>query len=102
MSSIYITFDSAPQTFFYTLSNMLKLDEAKNVLEIACGAGKLIPSVLDLKAPQTFYYATDISEEMINFAKIRLEKNFLKYKSTLTFEEWMKEQNLEFGIVNGE
>jgi ubiquinone/menaquinone biosynthesis C-methylase UbiE len=72
MSTLYITFDSAPQTFFYTLSNMLKLNEAKNVLEIACGAGKLIPQVLDLKAPETFYYATDISEEMINFAKIRL------------------------------
>jgi hypothetical protein len=51
MSTVYVTFDSAPQTFFYTLINMLKLNQAKNVLEIACGAGKLIPQVLDLKAP---------------------------------------------------
>ena len=101
MSTIYITFDSAPQTFFYTLSNMLKLDQAKNVLEIACGAGKLIPQVLDLKAPDTFYYATDISEEMINFSKIRLEKHFEKYESKLSFEEWVKKQNLEFGVING-
>jgi hypothetical protein len=62
MSELYLTIDSAPQTFFYTLSNMMKLDQSKNILEIACGAGKLIPQVLDLKGPDTFYYATDISD----------------------------------------
>jgi cyclopropane fatty-acyl-phospholipid synthase-like methyltransferase len=43
--------DSAPQTFFYTLSNMLKLQEAKNILEVGCGAGKLLSTILDLKHP---------------------------------------------------
>jgi hypothetical protein len=51
MSKTYTSIDAAPQTFFYSLCNMLKLNEAKNVLEIACGAGKLIPMVLDLKSP---------------------------------------------------
>lgn len=31
-SGIYVQFDSTPQTFYYTLANMLKLNEAKNVL----------------------------------------------------------------------
>jgi len=30
---------------------MLKLNEAKNILEIGCGAGKLLPTVIDLKNP---------------------------------------------------
>jgi ubiquinone/menaquinone biosynthesis C-methylase UbiE len=29
---------------------MLKLNEAKKILEIACGTGRLIPYVLDLKS----------------------------------------------------
>jgi hypothetical protein len=53
--------DSSPQTFFYTLTNLLKLQESKNILEIGCGAGKLISTVLDLKTPETYYYATDVS-----------------------------------------
>lgn len=64
--------DSAPQTFYYTLTNLLKLNEAKNILEIACGAGKLIPQVMDLKKPETFYFATDISEEMLKYSRTRL------------------------------
>jgi ubiquinone/menaquinone biosynthesis C-methylase UbiE len=58
-------FDSCPQTLYFTLANMLKLDSAKNILEIACGAGKLIPMVLDLKNPETNYFATDLSPNML-------------------------------------
>jgi cyclopropane fatty-acyl-phospholipid synthase-like methyltransferase len=58
---LYQVTDSAPQTFYYTLSNMLKLNEAKNILEIACGCGLLIPQTLDLKKQDAFYYATDLS-----------------------------------------
>lgn len=43
--------DSCPQTFYYTLSNMLKLDSAQKIIEIACGAGKLLPMTIDLKNP---------------------------------------------------
>jgi len=64
--------DAAPQTFFYTLTNLLKLNEAKNVLEVGCGAGKLLSTVLDLKSPETTYLATDVSEGMIKQAKHRL------------------------------
>lgn len=53
--------DSCPQTFFYTLTNLLKLDTASQILEVACGTGRMIPMVLDLKNPNTQYYATDIS-----------------------------------------
>jgi|JI61114BRNA_FD_contig_21_1378121_length_690_multi_3_in_0_out_0_1 cyclopropane fatty-acyl-phospholipid synthase-like methyltransferase len=41
--------DAAPQTFFYTLTNLMKLQESKNILEVGCGAGKLLSTVLDLK-----------------------------------------------------
>jgi cyclopropane fatty-acyl-phospholipid synthase-like methyltransferase len=40
---------------------MLKLNEAKNILEIGCGAGKLLSTVLDLKNRDASYYATDVS-----------------------------------------
>lgn len=39
---------------------------------------------------------------MLNFSKARLEKHFEKYQSKLSFDEWVKKQNLEFGLVNGE
>jgi hypothetical protein len=32
MTTVYGDIDSAPQTFFFTLANMLKLNESKNVL----------------------------------------------------------------------
>ena len=79
----------------------MKLDQSKNILEIACGAGKLIPQVLDLKGPDTFYYATDISDQMIKFSKLRLEKHFQKYQSKVTLDQWMKEQKLELAQANG-
>jgi|LakMenEpi03Aug12_release.lakeMendotaPanAssembly.Ray.scaffolds.fasta_scaffold2558134_1 ubiquinone/menaquinone biosynthesis C-methylase UbiE len=47
---------------------MMKLDSAKNILEIACGAGKLIPMALDLKSPEANYFATDLSSNMIELA----------------------------------
>jgi hypothetical protein len=61
MNPNYSAMDSGPQTFFYTLSNMLKFHESKNILEVGCGAGKLLSTVIDLKSPQTYYYATDVS-----------------------------------------
>lgn len=41
--------------------------------------------ILNLKKPEAYYYATDISDEMIKLAKIKLEKHFLKYESKLKF-----------------
>lgn len=93
--------DSAPQTFFYTLTNLMKLQEAKNILEIGCGAGKLISTVLDLKPASTSYTATDLSQGMVKQSENRLRVNFQKYKSQLAFEDWIKEQNLSFRVENG-
>lgn len=45
-----MTFDSCPQTLYFTLANLLRLDSAKNILEIACGAGLLLPMALDIKS----------------------------------------------------
>lgn len=49
------------QTFYYTLVNMLQLQEAKHVLEIACGLGKMIPYAVTQKKEETTYLATDLS-----------------------------------------
>jgi cyclopropane fatty-acyl-phospholipid synthase-like methyltransferase len=43
--------DSCPQTFFFSLINQLKIQKADNILEIACGAGLLLPFVIDQKKP---------------------------------------------------
>ena len=75
----YSSMDSCPQTFFYTLSNLLKLDSASKILEIACGTGRMLPMVLDLKNPDAQYYATDISEKMLSLLKETLEHHFSKY-----------------------
>jgi len=94
--------DSGPQAFFYTLSNMMKLSEADNILEIGCGAGKLLSTVLDLKKPDASYLATDLSENMVNEAKKRLKAHFDKYESKISFEEWLQKQHLNFEVQNGE
>lgn len=98
----YASLDSAPQTFFYTISNMLKLDQAKNILEVGCGAGKLLSTILDLKNPEASYYATDLSEAMVEQSKKRLEAHFAKYESKLSFNEFLEKQHLHFSAQNGE
>ena len=57
----YSHMDSAPQTYYYTLSNMLKLESSQKILEVACGVGKLLPLTMYLKNPNAEYFATDIS-----------------------------------------
>jgi ubiquinone/menaquinone biosynthesis C-methylase UbiE len=61
-AAAYQGMDSCMQTGFYTLVNMLKLNEAKNILEVACGTGRLLPYALSLKQQSCHYYATDISK----------------------------------------
>ena len=79
----------------------MKIKNAFNILEIACGAGLLLPFVIDQKAQETQYVATDISPAMITKAEQRLRKNFERYESKLTFEEWTKKNNFIFKQVNG-
>jgi cyclopropane fatty-acyl-phospholipid synthase-like methyltransferase len=39
----------ATQTFYFTLLSLMNLSKAKHILEIGCGAGKLIPLAIMLK-----------------------------------------------------
>lgn len=48
-SEIYQEFDSAPQTFYFSLINALSLNEAHDILEIGCGRCILLPHSLQLK-----------------------------------------------------
>ena len=70
----YAKEDSCMQTFFYTLINMLHLSNAKSVLEIACGSGRLLPLVLTTKPKECYYRATDIAEHMVQLTQLRLRK----------------------------
>jgi methylase of polypeptide subunit release factors len=58
--------------------------------------------VLDLKDDKTEYYATDISETMLDICKSNLQNHFLKYSSQLSFEEWTVKQGLKILPLNGE
>jgi ubiquinone/menaquinone biosynthesis C-methylase UbiE len=46
---MYGMFDAAFQTFYYTLINMIDIRKANNILEIACGTGKLLPLAINMK-----------------------------------------------------
>ena len=48
------------QTFYYTLINMMDISKGKNILEVACGTGGLIPLALQIKDKEACYLATDL------------------------------------------
>jgi SAM-dependent methyltransferase len=98
----YNTFDYCPQTFYYTFTNILELQKAHNILEVACGTGKLLPLMLQLKNSAASYLASDLAPNMVELAKTNLKKNFDRYESRLSFEEWCSKQNLNFAVVNAE
>ena len=51
IASVYIPQDSTAQTFYFSLINILKLQEAKNILEVGCGRCALLPYTFQLKNP---------------------------------------------------
>lgn len=53
---------------------MLKIHEAKNILEIACGTGELTLQLLPKLAPDTKYTSVDLSDTMIEAAKAKKAK----------------------------
>ena len=55
---------------------MMEMHKAENILEVACGTGKIIPFLLGIKAPSTSYLASDLSPNMIDLAKKHLQKDF--------------------------
>jgi ubiquinone/menaquinone biosynthesis C-methylase UbiE len=58
---MYSRFDAAFHTFYYTLINMIDISKAHNVLEIACGTGKLLPLAVNMKTINCKYLASDLS-----------------------------------------
>jgi ubiquinone/menaquinone biosynthesis C-methylase UbiE len=58
---MYGLFDAAFQTFYYTLINMIDIRKAQNILEIACGTGKLLPLAINMKPTECKYLASDLS-----------------------------------------
>jgi len=71
---LYSLTDSTMQTFYYTLINMLDITKASNILEIACGTGKLLPLAISTKPIQCKYLASDLSDTMIEFTKLTLTR----------------------------
>ncbi len=57
----YNKFDMGPQTFYYSFISLMNLKNAKNILEVACGSGKLLPLAIMLKNQNTKYHAVDLS-----------------------------------------
>lgn len=41
--------DMGPQTFYYSLLTLMNIQNAGNILEVACGTGRLIPVAVMLK-----------------------------------------------------
>ena len=72
MTAVYPDFDFSPQSFYYGVINMLKMQKAKNVLEVGCGRCLLVPYCLELMSPDATYLATDLSPKMIEHAKARI------------------------------
>lgn len=61
--------DSTSTTFYYTLIHMLQLPQAKHILEVGCGSGKLLHQAALLKPQETTYLATDLSTVMLDLCK---------------------------------
>ena len=72
-SKTYKVSDATMQTFYYSLVNMLDLGKANNILEVACGTGKLVPYALSLKPKTATYLATDLCPSMIEYCNESIE-----------------------------
>ena len=102
MAPIYNSFDSTMQTFYYTLVNMLQLQESKHILEIACGIGKMIPYAVTQKKDEATYLATDLSENMVEMAEAFIDNHLKKFGVTISTEEWLQKHHIKFQVHNGE
>lgn len=81
---------------------MLQVSEANNILEVACGTGKLLPLALNMKPINATYLATDLSPRMIDLTNANLKANFSLYDSKLSFEQWLKKNKLTIMQANAE
>lgn len=78
------------------------MQTATHILEVGCGAGKLIPYLASLKPQSCIYFASDICETMIQLARKFITSHNQKIGITQDLEEWLKNQNIELRAVNGE
>ena len=90
------------QTFYYTLVNMLRMHEAKHILDIGCGIGKLIPYAVSQKPTEATYLATDLSENMVKTAELFIADHIKKFGVTTSPQEWLAKHNIKFQVHNGE
>ena len=85
------------QPMLYSLITNLKIHEAGSLLELSCGGGKSLPIILSLKKPDCLFFATEISENMLNLSSRRMEyieKNLigsLQFFDGNAFEENQKQ-----------
>lgn len=49
ITSVYCPLDPCMQGFYVSLIHMLRLDQAKHILEVACGTGRFLSTALSLK-----------------------------------------------------
>ena len=102
LAEFYADHDSTAQTFYFSLLNILKVHQAKNILEVGCGRSTLLPHAIQLKNPKAHYLATDISPEMLALGDKFLREHFAMYHSQLSFEEWLAKNKVEIKVHNGE
>lgn len=75
-----------------SLTRMLQINSAKNILEVGCGSGTLAVDLLQYLPPGGKYTSVDISEEMVKIAEMR--KN--------AFASKLNDVDHRFVVANGE
>lgn len=65
-------------------------------------ASYLLPYALEIKNKDAKYYATDLSEKMLEVGKKRLQDSLEKYGSKLSFNDWISKNKLILKKANGE
>lgn len=84
-STEYNTFDVGPQTLFSSLINIMRMEEAEKILEVACGTGKMLTYALERKNQNASYLASDLAPNMVQLARSNLKQRFEAYESKLSF-----------------
>lgn len=78
-------------SFYYSLVNMLRVEERNHILEVGAGTGFLINHSLVHKQPTATYTATDLSEGML---KILCKRAGIEFKK----DEPSKVEALNFTV----
>ena len=95
-------FDFPQQNSYFSLLYMTELWKANNILEIGCGAGKMIPMALNMKRTEAGYLATDLSPVMIDLAKGNVKKHYEMFRDSKDYERWLERVSLFFRVADGE